>query len=350
MKKLLMLMAVMLFATALTANPITPRNLARLWFDSGDLFLQFAEDHGYYGYLDRIPELTFVTSAGTWQFPDSFVPPTSLPFTVNISEAIPGFSINPLNDQLVLQDSISWDSQWQESVSWGLGDAVDLRSLQPGQSAVQVMVGTYEGEVAAWAKDIGTEGGFNPVHCYTLSVHTQNQQGIPVSGVPVYLSFTGYISTYYTPYTTDADGNWQLASSAVPTRVRVLDPLTQEIVLDTRFYPEPEETVSLTAVISSAAADDPVQPSASHVLSISPSVLNSASGNTVSLKYGQGISLSESAELKLYDLRGRVLASTGMPSVAEIQWRLPELPSGIYFIALEQGSRQLGRGRISVVK
>lgn len=350
MKKLLVIIAYALLALAAAANPITPRSLARVWFDSGDLYLQFAQDNGYSGYLDRIPELTFVTSAGTWHFPDIFVPPDSLPCTVNISEAIPGFSIDPLDDELVLQDSLSWMHHWEESLKWGPGNDVDLRPLLAGQSAVQVMVGTYDGSTAAWAKDLGTEGGFSPVHGYTLGVHTQNDYGVPVDGVPVYVSQFGYISTYYTPFQTDVSGNWQQNFAAVNTWVRVLDPLTQNAVLDTRFYPEPDETVSLTAVVTTVAADDPVQPSASQVLRINPSVLNSASGSTVTLKYGEQNSLAGTAGLRLYDLRGRVLATAEMPAGGELEWRLPELPSGIYFVALEQDSRQLGRGRITVIK
>ncbi len=350
MKKSIMTCAILLLALSASANPVTPRSLARLWFDSGDLYLQFAQDYMGPGYLDRIPELTFVNSAGTWQFPDTFVPPTSLPCTVNISEAIPGFSFDPQNDQLIVQDSLSWAPHWQESISWGPGDTVALHPLLAGQSAVQVMVGTYEGSVAAWAKDIGTEGGFSPVHGYTLCVHTQNQYGVPVSGVPVYVSFINYISTYYTPFSTDADGNWQSNFCAVPTWVRVLDPLTQEIVLDTRFYPEPDATEQLTAVVTSVTADDHVQTASGQVLRVHPSVLNSAGGNTVSLKYGSENSLSGTAELRLFDLRGRILARAEMPAGGELEWRLPELPSGIYFIALEQGSRQLGQGRITIIK
>ena len=348
MKKCLVLFALLLLAAGLTANPVIARLIARAWFnDANEFLVVFGEETQMYAPL---PQLSFSTSAGTYFFPDGYTMPVYFPCQINLSQVIPGFTIQREDDFFRLNlDAYSEILNCGPEV-----DLVnDMHALSPGQRAVQTRVASVAGwQYNVWAKDLiqPSPDLYEPSVGYTLNLHVQTTDGAPAPDVPIYLSFTAGLPTNYTTLATNAQGDWQLNASAVRTRLQINDPLTNNPVLEEIIFPEPGATIQLNATVSGVAVSDPLLPEGSGQLLLSPSLLNSATGYTVSLKYGREDSFAGTAELRLFDLRGRVLASAEMPAGGETQWRLPDLPSGIYFIALEQGSRQLGRGRITIIK
>ncbi len=348
MKKYLVLLALLLLAAGLAANPQVARLIARVWFNDADEFMvMFGDETAMYAPL---PQLSFCTMAGTYYFPDGYTLPVYYPCVVNFSQLIPGFTIQRDADYFRLNLDL-----YSEILNWGpeVNLVNDMHALSPGQAAVYTQVGSVWGwTYNAWAKDQIQPSGdaYEPTLNYTLNLHLQTTDGAPAPDVPIYLSFTGDLPTNYTTISTNAQGDWQMNASAVRTRLQVNDPLTNTPVLAEIIFPEPGENIQLNATVSGVAVSDPWLPEGSGQLRVSPSLLNSATGNTVSLRYGQENSLAGSAEIRLFDLRGRVLASAEMSAGGEYNWTLPDLPSGIYFIALEQGSRQLGQARITVIK
>ena len=349
-----LLLALMLLALPLlaVANPVSPMAISRLWFDDT------GQCHAWFGniwedtfFLEYFDEMVFITWEGTYVFPLTFVPPDSLPAHINLSEAIPGFNPNPAQGQIILDiPSLGW---FGEEVTWGQfhGFPVDIYNLGAGQSMVQILGSNWDGDsAAAWAKDYEpyTNPCF-PAHRCTLRVEAVNELGVPASGVPVQYSSTEYLPEMnWAALHTGADGVWQAQQYASRTWLRIKDPLTFATVLDTLLYPEPDSTYVYQVTVSAAESGDPILTPVPGILSLAPSVLKPVSGNTLGVKYS-GI-LTGSAELRLFDLRGRLLASHEMPSTSQTEWNLPSLANGIYFVGLVCEGRQLARERLTVLK
>ena len=348
MKKCLVLFALLLLAAGWTANPVIARLIARAWVnDANEFLVVFGEETQMYAPL---PQLSFSTTAGTYFFPDGYTMPVYFPCQINLSQVIPGFTIQREDDFFRLNlDAYSEILNWGPEV-----DLVnDMHALSPGQRAVHTRVASVAGwQYNVWAKDLIQPSAdlYEPSVDYTLDLHVQTTDGAPAPDVPIYLSFVAGLPTNYTTIATNAQGDWQLEASAVRTRLQINDPLTNNPVLEEIIFPEPGESIQLNATVSGVAVSDPSLPECPEQLRISPSVLNSTTGNTVSLRYGQQNLPSGAAELRLYDLRGRIVARTGWNDSGEVNWTLPRLANGIYFLALEQTGHVLARGRITVIK
>ncbi|PKN78953.1 MAG: hypothetical protein CVU48_06755 [Candidatus Cloacimonetes bacterium HGW-Cloacimonetes-1] len=351
MKALLICVTAMLFLGALWANPITPRALSRVWFDSaGDFNVSFGYDAGSY-YLEYLPSMAFSTTAGTFNWPAGFVFPVSLPWAVNLSQTLPGFTINRTEDRFSVTDSLLYGGTWHEALSWGPQNdlSIDLHPLTEGQSAAQVFVQGMDTTIAVWAKDIGVSPYSNPSHLYTLNVHA-DAAGNPAPEVPIRYSFSSYLSTYFFPYYSDLNGNWSTSIYAARTRLMIHDPITQLAVVDTILFPEPDEVIQINAEVSSVGIDDPFLVATPGILMMYPSVLNSSSDNTLKLSYDGASSLSTGAEIHLYDLRGRKLLTASFPAKGKMEWNLPYLANGIYFISLTDTGKRISRQRLTVIR
>ncbi len=354
MKRLLLPLSLVLLFSVLSANPVAPKAMARVWFnDAGQFLALMGGKNGQIYYQDHFQDMVFTTSAGTYTFPESFIPPTSWPFIINLSEAISGFEINSLEDHLTLDiPGLGW---FGEEISWGEQNniSIDMHPLSPGQSAVQIRSYNWDGyDTVTWAKDYGNyDNSYVPEHSCNLSVNAVNEQGSPVAGVLVQYSCSDYLPEMnWAFFHTDNTGLWQLTQYAYRTWLRIKDPLTYATVLDTLLYTEPDSTYHFNVVVSSVAADDPVLAPGSGVLTLSPSVLNHSSGNNLHLKFEANNALIHPGELTLYDLRGRALANMQMPVTGQTEWTLHSLSSGIYFIGLSYSGKQLARQRLTVIK
>lgn len=345
MKKVACLFAALAVFTLLCANPLVPMVVARTWFDAnGDFNVNFSEEGGYYD----IPSLTFSTSSGTWGFPAGFTPPSPLPYTINFSQTIPGFSINPNDDYFTVHTDFP-----DEYVHWSTLDnvSVHLHPLTPGQSAVQVRLSVWDGwEMYAsyhtWAKDLGYIGGNFPSEHYTLNVFVTDTEGTPMPNYPLWISYTNDNPINYPSSSTGVNGIYSMESYACRTLVRVVDQVTNQIVLDEMLYPEPDGIYDLYAVVSTVDNSDPTLVPPRAVLEVYPNVLGPSSSDRITVKYGS----VQDVSIKLYDLRGRVIAQYELPVLGEMQIDLPRLSSGIYFVGATSNGRALGRQKLTVIK
>lgn len=351
MKKLVTTLVFTGLMLSLTANPMILKAVARVWFNASDEFVVFLSDESVlYGMPYDFNSLVFSTSGGVWQFPAGFQVP-GVPYQVNLSQVIPGFTIDKNQDQLLIQSSSGQGVY--ELVRWdNLTDpAPHIRPLLDGQSAVQFRVsGNNMWSVDVWGKD-SVQQHYPPhevVSRSIINVLVQDYAGLPIEGLEVVRSYQNYLEPNFNhQFYTDAAGSVSMECCPCRIRIGLKDPVSEAWVLDTSIYCEPGEVYNYTATVTQTDADDPVLPPSVPYLKIRPSVMGSRADGILKL---QSQSLSGVGELRLYDLRGRYLCSHEMPSGGETQWQLPELTSGIYFIALRQGSRELSRARLTILK
>jgi hypothetical protein len=354
MKRLLFALLLALLVSAAIANVIIPRAVERVWFDASDNFwVHFGPEADAFD----VDTLSFSTSYGTYNFPDGITLPPDLPFELNFSQVIPGFAINRTVDHFTVDTDPYWDDG-DESVSWGpqSDDSVRIHPLTDGQSVVQYNVSDpiYEGyydQLNVWAKDNGTDYPYPycPATLCTLSVQVNETDGGPASGVHIYLNYGPVYNLGWPDAYTNSNGWWQAQTFyAQRTWIVIKDPADGTWVYNQLHFPEPGEHIHIEAVVSHSGVPQDTQVPAT--LSISPSVLGQSVGNTVHLEYRSGQPLAGPARLGLYDLRGRYLDSHEMPASGNIDWLLPDLPSGIYFIRLSSGNTILAKGRITVIK
>lgn len=354
MKKYLLVTALLLLVAVLAANVVIARAVERVWFDDADNFwVRFGPEAMAYD----LTSLMFSTSSGTYSLPDDYTPPSNLPYEVNLTQAIPGFTIFRAADSFRAYTNPSWDDP-DEHLSWGPQNdfSVNLHPLSAGQSAVQfwVPVPVYEGEydtATVWAKDSGTAyvNPYYPSTRCTLSVYVERLSGGPAPWVPIFLQYFPNPYFVWPIGHTNENGWWQAQYFyAQRTRIKIKDPIDGHYVYDELVFPEPGEHIHIDATVWYSGVEDETQ--IPGMLELRPSVLTAASGNTLHLEYKSGQALFSSARLGLYDLRGRHLADWQMPASGETDWLLPRLASGIYFISLEDGSRVFARQRLTVLR
>jgi hypothetical protein len=213
-KKMVSAAALLLVISALAANIQIPRAVERVWFDDSDnLWVRFGPEADAWD----VGSLGFATSSGTYNFPCDYTLPPELPFEINLSQAIPGFTINRAEDFFIV-DTDPYDDPLDETVSWGPQNdtSVNIHPLTAGQSVVQYSVGyqIYMGEwesMHVWAKDNGTAyvHPYCPATLCTLSVQVNDLNGQPASSVPIHLNYGTYPDTVWPDAHTNSNGWWQ---------------------------------------------------------------------------------------------------------------------------------------------
>jgi len=353
-KKMVSAAALLLVISALAANIQIPRAVERVWFDDSDNFwVRFGPEADAWD----AGSLGFATSSGTYNFPCDYTLPPELPFEINLSQAIPGFTINRAEDFFTV-DTDPYDDPLDETVSWGPQNdtSVNIHPLTAGQSVVQYSVGyqIYMGEwesMHVWAKDNGTAyvHPYCPATLCTLSVQVNDLSGQPASSVPIHLNYGTYPDTVWPDAHTNSNGWWQKQYFyAQRVRVIIKDPVTGTWVYNQLHFPEPGEHIHIEAIVtSSGVAPEELMPK---TLELSPSVLGTSSGNTLHVEYRSKQPLERAARLDLYDLRGRWMVGREMPREGYTDWVLPDLANGIYFIRLSGSRGPLVGGRITIIK
>ncbi|HPB43992.1 MAG TPA: hypothetical protein PL102_06100, partial [Candidatus Syntrophosphaera sp.] len=210
-KKMVSAAALLLVISALAANIQIPRAVERVWFDDSDNFwVRFGPEADAWD----VGSLGFATSSGTYNFPCDYTLPLELPFEINLSQAIPGFTINRAEDFFTV-DTDPYDDPLDETVSWGPQNdtSVNIHPLTAGQSVVQYSVGyqIYMGEwesMHVWAKDNGTAyvHPYCPATLCTLSVQVNDLSGQPASSVPIHLNYGTYPDTVWPDAHTNSNG------------------------------------------------------------------------------------------------------------------------------------------------
>lgn len=341
MKRILMPLIILMLGAGLFANPVVPRLIARVWWSSsGNFSVYFGDEMAM---LMDYSTLYFSTSYGNFRVPDGFSFP-SLPYFVAMNQIIPAFQIDRDEDFFTAHMGA-----WVETIAWGPQNdtSVNMHSIPDGMSAVQTRVDGMYGQYNVWALTPTSMSSlpYDVSSTFTIDVQVSEFDGSPAPLVPVFLSYDEWQNTDYTTHFTDSEGLCHIISVPARVRVIVLDPFDGAHALDSLIFPLPNEHYDLEAVFCHVANNDPV--TAASVLRLWPSVISSRSGNILKLR-SEG--LGREAGLRLYDLRGRYLCSQTMPSSGELDWQLPELDSGIYFVRLELGDRLLGSARFTVLK
>ena len=349
MKKFCLLAVLGIVAIALFANPMTPDFLSRVWFDdTGDCHLQFGSDLLYYNYSPQTTGINLVTSFGTFLMPYSLVPPTEVdgyPWNINASALIPGFNVNPAQDSIRIDiGRFPWDK-----IVWGPGESpyLDMHPLSQNQAAVHVKQ-EYMGEVYSfWAKENGvdedTEYATND-RC-TFNIHVSDLAGNSISHHPVFFH-QGYYPYYYQPtHYTDAQGNLQIVDYAKRMWLGIRD-WNYNVLFEQAYFPEPDEVFNVNVIVNTVAGSDPVASPVLDKLTVYPNVLSGRSRD-VHISYSKAV---DDARLYLYDLKGRELAAMSFDAQNEINWQLPQLGSGVYFLVLKSGTRELGREKLILIK
>ncbi len=348
MKRCLLIAMLLLVALAAYANPLVARVIERVYFDAnGDLWVRIGTEATYMLPFDAFE---FSTSQGIWPIPDDYSLPTILPADINLNQMLPGFAVLQAEDHLILDLG-----GWNEAFYWGPASdfSVDLHPLTTGQSAVQIRQYAPDGDTQqGWAKDnhLVSPEEYYPASRCTINVIVTNQSGSYAAGVPVFLSdFYGWTGPYPTQVS-DANGSCHLVRMASRYYMVIKDPLTNEDVFSENLYPEPDQTITIMAVVSGTAADDPVQSPAAPAIIISPNLLGRSTGSVARIDCSSGGFASQGGELRLYDLRGRVIGKRALPDGGITQWDLSDLDSGIYFIGLLQHGKVTAKSRVTIIK
>jgi len=348
MKKLIFTLIFTALMISLAANPIILKAVARVWFNAeGEFMVMFGDEGQAAGMPFDYHAMSFSTNSGIWQLPASYQIP-GVPWAVNFSQEIPDFMINPNADEFYIHSGMS-----TELFSWGAQDdpAPRIRPLLSGQSAVQFRVPGNQ----MWSVDVLGKDSFQhhlPAHEVVarsvINVHVQDYAGLPIQGLEVVRSYQNNVEQNYNhQFYTDENGNVGMESYPCRIRIGVQDPLSEAWALDESIYCEPGQIYSYSAVVTHVDNDDPIQVPEVIQLQLWPSVMGSSTDGRLNLNSG---TLQSEGELRLYDLRGRYIGSHTMPPDGQTQWRLPDLDSGIYFITLRQGSRELSRARLTILK
>lgn len=350
MKKLLVFLLFGLITLGFYANPYVPNVISRLWFDStGDCHIQFGSD--LILVIQHYPsgqQLRLFTHAGSFPLPAGFNPPMNsedYPLNVNISQLIPDFNINQNQDSLY----VFYGEYGLDRLRWGLGDdyGIYLHPLSEGQAAVQVFEEWEWETYAFWAKETGVDliNEYATTDRCTFNIHVSNLSGDPVPNHPVFFYPGGYPYYYQPTHYTDANGNLQIEEYARRCWMGIRD-WNYNVLFEQHFFPEPDQIIPVNVIINSVANADPILTPEVSKLVVYPNVL-SVRTKTIHISYPKA---PADARLYLYDLKGRELESRDMSTVDELDWSLPGLSSGVYFIALKNGTRELGRQKLIQIK
>ena len=130
------------------------------------------------------------------------------------------------------------------------------------------------------------------------------------------------------------------------TQIWVNNPITNEIAFNTQFFAEPGALIPFSVQLPVSVEENIVSIPAGK-LNLYPSVLHPHWNESIRISYDT--KLTGKAELVLYDLKGRHLAEK-VYDQNEIEWRLPKLSSGIYFVRLTNQGKALGTAKLIILK
>ena len=335
MKRSVLSLLLFLAAVSAWSNPIVPNLISRFWFEPENILqIELSENVGIFQaaeitYLDAEDSLTIpvnpnATSVQQINVPQSINTPASGFFTIRIPQ------------------------QFDETVHWGAGLENDLSPLYDTQCAVQLLYNNFMGDaVYGWAKDI-SPAVCGPNYCsarFTYRVECTDLSGFPLAGVSVYNSQSPGI-TSINPVITNNEGIATGELWPMKTRIWVTNPITNETAFNTQFFGEPGVVIPFSVQLPVSVEDNILSVTAGK-LKLYPSVINSGFNKSIRISYDT--KLTGKAELVLYDLKGRYIAET-VYNQNEVEWQLPKLSSGIYFVRLSHQGKALGTAKLIILK
>ncbi|MDD4676496.1 MAG: T9SS type A sorting domain-containing protein [Candidatus Cloacimonetes bacterium] len=335
MKRLALFFLILCTFSVIWANPIVENLISRFWFEENNLltielsaFIGLAQIETV-TYLDAEDSLTITVNPNTTNVQVIYIPqscntPAQGYFTIRV---------------FGMQDEI---------VRWGEGLENDLSPLNGTQCGIQLLYSNLIGDsIYGWAKDT-SPSACGPNYCsarFTYRVECTNLSGLPVAGVSVYHSQCCG-NGFDNPAISDVAGIATDELWPMKTHLWVQNPLTSETVFSTHFFAEPSE-LKVFSVQLPISVEDSVLPESEGRLSIHPSVISYSTGGVLHIAYNEKM-LGE-AELILYDLKGQKICKTKYDK-KEVDWQLPKLANGVYFVRLTSKGRALGTAKLIVIK
>ncbi|HPA24964.1 MAG TPA: T9SS type A sorting domain-containing protein, partial [Candidatus Cloacimonas sp.] len=180
---------------------------------------------------------------------------------------------------------------------------------------------------------------------FIYRVECTDLSGFPLAGVSVYNS-QSLGGTLINPAITNSAGIATGELYPMKTRIWVTNPITNETAFNTQFFAEPGAVIPFSVQLPVSVEDNILSVTAGK-LNLYPSVINSGFNKSIRISYGT--KLEGKAELVLYDLKGRYVAET-IYNQDEVEWQLPKLSSGIYFVRLSHQGKALGTAKLIILK
>jgi len=345
MKHLLLL--VLLFGTtALLANPMIFRMLSEYWFDTeGDMFVELScNDHSPHNTTLRFGDGTHLL-----ELPQPMtIPGDPEAFYFNLSQALPGLNLDRLGGQLTVE------YEYAENEFSPVGEANWEGGNAPvsGKSLVAVYDTSGEGYDPSdvWTWEVPPTPGSSPFHTIargSLNVTCTNQFGNPVPKARV-----NVISRYSDSGVTDAEGVFSTSCICHSINIQVIHPQTNEMAYQQVHNFFPGNTVNIQVNMTVTGNDDPTLPAAPlKGLEAFPNPFIKRQHDKISLVFDGSKEVLNGADVRIYNLRGQVVAIIPMHASEENNW-IPErdLPSGIYLLKLTKNNQNYGTYTIRILK
>ncbi|PKN71892.1 MAG: hypothetical protein CVU50_09615 [Candidatus Cloacimonetes bacterium HGW-Cloacimonetes-3] len=331
MKRLLAVILLIGTIGAIFANPIEMKLIGRIWFtEQNQPKLEFSPHMFYNGTADVI----------IYDGYDSYT--YAVDFTADNPVIIDLPQAHLSREQGYLQATIV--GYVTDSVSWGESIANGFSSLVGTQCATQLLVSGWESSYYLFAKDYSTESGsaFDTLARITINVHCSDQNGNPASNYPIMMMSMWPPLSY-----TDSNGNASFSFYCCKAMLSVRSLTSWDVVADTVFFAEPDQTYNIDFVVPSSAINDQFSQIPQGNFSIYPNVLRSHNSGVVNLSYDA--KLDADSHIELYDIKGRLIESR-VYTATNMQLQLPRLASGVYFLRLSSKGRLLGNSKLIVLK
>jgi len=332
MKRIMLVLALMGVLSLAMANPLPPIYVSKFWIDvNGDLNLKFSDMMSYQ-----------TVSVDLFDGTNHYVDTIDFSNPANLIKIYPEAAVNA--QQGYFSVTINQNADYPEEVHWGTDISNDLSPLVTGECGMQAYVAEgFENTVTKWVKelDIYPNSQWWPVAHSNIDVSVIDTFGNPVADYPVYVWFD------YQPWDYTAE-NGHMLSEVFCSKLRIIvkHPQTQLALCDTTFFSEPGQNYSINVQFSDSEGEDPITPVMNGVFSIYPSVLRHGA-NDLHLAYNGKLQTKAIAEL--YDLKGRLVGKQDYTGTG-IDWILPKLPSGVYFVQLIDGKQSLGTSKLIILK
>ncbi len=331
MKRFVIAVLLVLALGSVFANPIELKSIGRLWFtEAGTAQMEVNYD------LQGMGTMNLIVEDGTETYNLSIDTTAPMPIVVDL----PSSHISREAGYLY----ISSPGMLHDLATWGNTTDKKFSSLIGTQCVTQLLRSGMDNSYHMFAKDYSPASGtWNETlaRC-TINVHCQNLNGSPLANYPVSMQ-GNYPPQAYTNDNGDASFSYYCCRASLSVR----DPDNYFPLADSVFFSEPDESYNLNFSISTSAMDDPYTPSPDAGFTAYPKVLRSSDNAILNIECKHFV--GKHARLQLFDLKGRLLLSQAY-TAKEMQWQLPRLSSGVYFVRLSDGDKVLGNSKLIVLK
>ncbi len=331
MKRIVIILILLATFSISFANAMIPYAIKKLWINTnGDLHVRYFD-------VTLFGTVTMDLDDGTNHFVDTI----DFNNPANFDKVYPDANVSAQQGYISVTNNL-WGYQFADSLRWGYGREGDLSPLSPGECAMQVHHPYYSDSGVLWVKelDMYVDSVYWPEARSNLDVLILDSFGNPVGNYPVFMWGENPEGL------TDQSGHYSTEVLCAKLRVLVKHPQTQEAVLDTTFFAEPLQSYIFNAQFTDTDGEDPLTPMQRGMFTVYPSVMR---GDNSPLHLAYDGKMPEAGTLELYNLKGRLMCKQAFTS-SGMNWQLPLLPNGVYFVKLVSGKQGLGNCKLIILK